>query len=168
MQQPTVCRTWAPRGQTPILYERCSHERLSVLSALVVSPQRQHLSLYFSCYPANIKADSIVSFLRWLRWQGVHRFILVLDRWSAHRAGQLTRFFEHSPCSVLAVEWLPAYSPELNPVEQVWNNAKHGELANYTPESIEALSERVNATLCALHAEQHLLRSFFATAELSL
>jgi hypothetical protein len=38
MLQPTVRRTWAPRGETPISHAWDRHDRLSVLSALTVSP----------------------------------------------------------------------------------------------------------------------------------
>ena len=40
---PTVRRTWAPRGQTPVLYHRYRHDKVS---AITVSPVRQHCGLY--------------------------------------------------------------------------------------------------------------------------
>jgi len=169
MLQPVLRRTWSIRAHTPILYEQCSHDRLSVLSALVVSPKRHHVALYFAFFPKeNIRAHNIVEFLRQLRRQGLRRFILVLDHWSVHRARKLGDFFEQSPCSVRDVQWLPTYAPELNPVEQVWNNTKYHRLANYTPETLAALSEQVNDSLFAVRGNQHLLRSFFITAELPL
>ena len=33
------------------------------------------------------------------------------------------------------VEWLPAYAPDLNPVEPAWSHTKYGDLANYVPET---------------------------------
>lgn len=41
----------------------------------------------------------------------------------------------------LHVEWLPAYARELNPAEQIWNHAKHTDLANFVPDHIVHLSK---------------------------
>ena len=46
--------------------------------------------------------------------------------------------YEGPPCLKrfarrLDVEWLPAYAPDLNPVEQVWNRCKYTDLANHIP-----------------------------------
>ena len=38
----------------------------------------------------------------------------------------------------LHVEWLPAYAPDLNPVEAMWSCTKYGDLANYTPDDLWA------------------------------
>ena len=171
MQQPLLCRTWAPRAHTPILYEQVARDKLSVISALVVSPKRHHLSLYFAIYSKNIGADVIIEFLRQLRRHGVRRFILVQDRLPAHRAKKLQRFIEQSPRSILEVEWLPTYAPKLNPVEprqRRGNNTKYHKLANFTPETMDCLYEKVDSSLLAVRDDQHLLRSFFAMAKLKL
>jgi hypothetical protein len=55
MLQPLVRRTWAPRGETPVHRTWDRHHRLSVISALTVSPNRRRLGLYFSMHDANIK-----------------------------------------------------------------------------------------------------------------
>jgi hypothetical protein len=44
---PNVRRTWAPRGQTPIVWHRHRHDRISAISAVTVSFRRQRLGLYF-------------------------------------------------------------------------------------------------------------------------
>ncbi len=46
MLTPTVRRTWAPRGTTPLLVHRYSHDKISAISAVTVRPRRQRLGLY--------------------------------------------------------------------------------------------------------------------------
>jgi len=41
-----VVKTWAPRGQTPVLHHYYRRERISVISGVSVSPQREPLGLY--------------------------------------------------------------------------------------------------------------------------
>jgi hypothetical protein len=43
---PTVRRTYAPRGETPILKSWDRHDRISAIGALTVSPKRQRLGLF--------------------------------------------------------------------------------------------------------------------------
>ena len=52
--QPVVRRTWAPKGQTPIQYSWDRHDRLSVISAITMSPVRQRFGLYFRIHRHNI------------------------------------------------------------------------------------------------------------------
>ena len=48
----------------------------------------------------------------------------------------MTRFIA-SCRSWLRVQRLPAYAPELNPVEALWGNVKGTELANRCPDTID-------------------------------
>jgi transposase len=66
----------------------------------------------------------------------------------------------------VAIAWLPAYAPELNPVEPIWNHTKSRELANYLPADVEALHEAVAFSLARTRFQQTLLRSCFGYAKL--
>ena len=45
---PLVRRSWAPRGVTPILYQRTRRrEKVSAIAALCVAPTRDLIHLYF-------------------------------------------------------------------------------------------------------------------------
>jgi transposase len=66
------------------------------------------------------------------------------------------------------VEWLPAYSPELNPVEQIWNHSKYSQLANFIPDDVAHLTEVVQDSLCVQSRQPSLLRSFFHCAKLKI
>ena len=166
MLQPVVRRTWAPRGHTPIHHSWDRRDRLSVISALTVSPQRRRIGLSFDIHDHNINADAFEAFVRWLRRQIRHGIILVLDRWSVHRSGarRLTERFG----AKVQIEWLPAYAPELNPVEQVWSHTKYADLPNYIPEDIDALAEAVIRSIEQTGCTQTLMRSFFHHARLKL
>lgn len=166
MLQPVVRRTWAPRGETPVLdcWER--HDRLSVISALTVSPERHRLGLYFDIFDHNIVADDFEEFAALVLQRIGHPITLVLDRWQVHRAGarRLQRRFGNR----VRIEWLPAYAPELNPVEQIWGHTKHSDLANYVPDNILRLGRSVAKSLRKKRSNQPLLKSFFQHAKLRI
>ena len=143
MLQPLVRRTWAPRGQTPILSEWDRRDRLSVISAITVSPRRRRLGLYFDILDHNIDTDDFETFIEHVLRRVQRRIVLVLDRYSVHRSG-VARLLRRFPKRV-QVEWLPAYAPDLNPVEQVWNRAKRVDLVNYVPDDVLALGQAAAA-----------------------
>lgn len=166
MLQPVVRRTWAPRGETPVLDCWDRRDRLSVISALTVSPQRRRLGLYFDILDHNITADDFEIFVSHLLRKLGRSITLVLDRWQVHRSGvkRLEKRFGRR----VRPEWLPAYAPELNPVEHVWGHTKHSDLANYIPPDVLRLGRSVNESLRKKRTDQSLLRSFFHAAKLRL
>lgn len=166
MLQPTVRRTWAPKGQTPIHYSWDRHDRLSVISAISMSPKRHRLGLYFDMQDTNIRADDFESFVAELLNSFPKGVILVIDRWSVHRSGVRRlkeRFFKR-----IGVEWLPAYAPQLNPVEQIWNYSKYSQLPNFIPDDIYHLENMLDGCLSYQSGQQNLIRSFFHCAKLKI
>jgi tRNA U34 5-methylaminomethyl-2-thiouridine-forming methyltransferase MnmC len=166
MLHPVVRRTWAPKGKTPIQYSWDRHDRLSVISAITLSPVRQRLGLYFSIYSHNITFVEVMAFLTTIHRCLGRRFILVLDRLSAHR--KAVRLLQAAHPDWFEVVWLPAYAPELNPVEMVWNRTKYTDLANFIPEDLHDLHQAVTTSLDNTRTQGDLIRSFFRHASLEL
>lgn len=167
LMAPLVRRTWAPVGQTPILYQRGrSHERISMIAALTVSPRRQKVGLYFSLLPnENVVTETAMTFLRRLRRQLGTPLLVVWDRLNVHRAAK-TRL--HGRNRSIHFEFLPAYAPELNPVEHFWAYLKMNPLANHAATEILELHRRATHHSRRIAADQALLRSFIAATPLSL
>lgn len=164
MLQPLVRRTWAPRGGRPVMYCWDRHDRLSVVAALSLSARRGRIGLYFATHRHNITAEEVEAFLRQVQRSLGRRLIVVLDRWSVHRKAAKAlagdeRFW---------IEWLPAYAPDLNPVEHVWNHSKYGHLANFVPEDLLDLELEFLWSVCQIRTFPELLRSFYHAADLEL
>ena len=163
--QPVSRRTWAPRGQTPVVYASARHDRLSAIGAISLSPQRR-IGVHFQFYDDNIRAPDVVRFLSQLHRQLRRPLVVVLDRWNVHRSA--IRRLQETGARWLEAEWLPAYAPELNPVEAMWSCTKHGDLANFLPEDLYDLGD---AVVDSLHRQRESLRmkkSYFQTAQLEL
>lgn len=166
MLQPVVRRTWAPQGQTPVHYSWDRRDRLSVVSAITVSPRRRRLGLYFEIHDHNIVTDDFERFVANLLRCLQRKIILVMDRWSVHRSAAKRLLRRFARC--VEVEWLPPYAPELNPDEQVWTRTKYVDLANYIPADIDDLGRAVRRSIRRTGSQQPLLRSFFKHARLKL
>jgi transposase len=167
MLQPVVRRTWAPRGQTPLLRQWDRRDRLSAISALTVAPRRRRFGLYWALYRHNTRSPEVLRLLQLLRRHLPHGFTLLWDRGRPHRATRvatwLARYVE-----TICVEWLPPYAPDLNPAEHIWSHAKHGDLANFAPADLDDLEGTVVTSLARTRAQRWLLTAFFHGAGLDL
>jgi transposase len=166
MLQPVRRRTWAPSGQTPMQKAWDRHERISAISIVCASPLQHHLSHYFQLLQENVQTEHLVWFLQQLHHHYGCRVVLIWDRYSVHRAA--ARFFAECHPDWFTFEWLPSYSPKLNPVEQSWKRTKCDDLPNFIPDNLDHLRDKVHDSQNNQHHDQVVLRSFFAYAKLSL
>lgn len=162
---PTVRRTWAPRGKTPLLRHSYRRDRISVISALTVSPCRGRLGLYARFHRNNITGVEVLGFLCNLQ-RHLHRPIVLLwDGGPIHRRRIVTEYLA-SRQSRFHVYRFPAYAPELNPDEYVWTQSKR-DLANTTPKDIDELGEDLRTALTRLGNSQELLKACLHMSTLS-
>jgi DDE superfamily endonuclease len=68
----------------------------------------------------------------------------------------------------LTVERLPAYAPELNPVEGLWANLKGVELANFAGEELVEVADAAEHGIHRVCGDQQLAWSFLAHTGLTL
>jgi transposase len=164
MLQPLRRRTWAPRGQTPLLRAWDRRDRLSVITALSLPPRNLRVGMYFEIFDHNIRTPQVVEFLKRLHRQLRRDIIVVCDRWKVHRSA--VRQLCEQGCDWLTVEWLPGYAPDLDPVEHVWNHAKYTDLPNFTPDDVQHLHRAVRRSLENQTRDPWLKNSFFRSAQL--
>jgi transposase len=167
LMAPLVRRSWSPCGLTPVFYQRTrSHQKVSVIAALCVAPDRNRVHLYFRLHPGrNINSQAVMDFLRHLVRQLRAPIILVWDRLLAHRSKKVQKFLLNTP--PLHAHFLPAYAPELNPVENVWGYLKLNPLANHAPDDLFTLTSDARSCTRSLQRNQLLLRSFLQHTPLS-
>jgi hypothetical protein len=140
MLTPTVRRTLAPRGKTPILKSGDRHDRSSAISAVTVSPRRRRLGLYSHLPPddANAHGEDTVAFLKPLRRHLPGPMAVPRDRGNIHDRSKVVRAYLAGRPEVVT-EKFPGYAPGTNPDERVWEPTKHGRLSNFTPEGTAEL-----------------------------
>jgi putative transposase len=161
MMLPVLRRTWAPRGATPTITVRArSHEKVSGIGALVVSPHRRQFTLALALYPdRNIRGPQVLRFLRHLARHLRGPIVLIWDRGRSHKHALVTAWLDAHPR--WHVVWFPPYAPELNPVELLWSYLKYGRLANLTPDTVQDIQAAVSRERQRLARRPELLRSFF-------
>jgi len=157
-----VARTWAPRGQTPVIQYSFNWKQLSAVAGLTF------WRFYFRFFPGTIRAAQLLEFLQALRTQLRSRPLLIIwDGLNTHKSLLVRRWLEAQQGAV-QIEFLPPYAPELNPVEQIWNYLKNREIANLCAANIAEVSDLARRRLKSMQRRLSLVRSFWEQAELAL
>jgi putative transposase len=110
-------------------------------------------------HPGGIKGPHIVRFLNALRRHRRKRVILVWDGLPAHRSARVQQALQKHR-SWLATVRLPAYAPELNPVEPLWDHLDDTALANTPIDDLSRLRRRVHAAVDHVRHRPALGRGF--------
>jgi transposase len=131
---PTVVRTYAPVGQTPILNEHLSHDHLSVMSGITLEG-----SLLMIERDRAFKGPDVVRFLKHALSQIPGKLLVIWDGSPIHRSKAVKEFLAEGAASRVRLEQLPAYAPELNPDEGIWKHLKCVELKNLCCQNIAEL-----------------------------
>lgn len=158
-ERPCRCRTWAPRGQTPVLQY---HFRWNTLSAAAGITWR---SFYFRLYRGTIRSPQVIDFLRRLLLQIPGRLLVIWDGLPQHRSRRV-RDFVAAQRGRLTLEHLPAYAPELNPVEYLWGHWKTHEIPNLCPADLWELGWHARRALRRMQRRPRLVAAFWKQAGL--
>jgi transposase len=169
MLSPTVRRTMAPRGKTPILVCSDKHDRISVISAITLSPRALRVGLHFMLLGdnENFHGEEVVLFLRQLKGEVGGPWAVVWDRNNIHSRSRVVKAWLTDHPEVV-VEDFPSHAPDTNPDEEVWSWTKYGRLCNLAPADVVELRQHVWDALVALKRQPQLLTSFILHARIPL
>ena len=157
--RPTRVRTWAPRGQTPILQETFNWKSLSIIGGLAL------WRFYFQIQAGSIKSPQVIGFLRHLQRHVRGKILILWDGAPIHRS-VLVRDYVASTRGRIQIERLPAYAPELNPAEYMWGHLKSHEIANLLVTKAWELSFEATAALRRMRRRPCIIAASYHQAEL--
>lgn len=140
-------------------------QRLSGIGLVLTTPTARRLRWFLTFHRGSIRSAHLVRFLKALRRHRRRRVLLLWDRLPAHRS-RLTQNALQEHCRWLSVEWLPAYAPELNPVEPLWAYLDSTVLANTPHDNLQDLRRRVRGGLGDVQRHAHLGRGFLKYTKL--
>jgi transposase len=160
-QRPTRIRTWAPCGETPQLTFNFNWKTLSAVAGVSL------YQFYFKLIEGAVKAPHIVAFLRQLQARIGRPLLVIWDGLGAHKS-RVVREFVAGTAGAIRLASLPAYAPELNPVEYLWGHWKHHEIPNLCAATLALLSHHARQALRRMQKRPSLVKAFWIQAELSL
>ncbi len=159
--QEPLARTWAPKGQRPIL-RRLESERRGVSTAVGLTLSGK---IYKRHFKGGMKSEQVIEALKHLQHYLHEPWILIWDGASIHTSGKTETYLAAHP--EIIVEPLPAYAPDLNPEEYCHGNVKQ-HLKNATPDTIREVCDLLDRGFARLRHRPDLLLNFVHHAGLSV
>jgi len=160
---PSVVKTYAPRGNTPLLDVWQTRDHLSTMGAL--TPEGKVYSLVRE---ESLNGLHTIAFLVHLMRQVGDRLLVIWDNSPIHRRAEVQAFLAEQTHQHIFVEALPSYAPDLNPVEWLCQHIKNVELRNLTCLDLEQLHMELHLALGRMRQRPEILQSFFEAAGLYL
>jgi putative transposase len=171
--RPPKARTWSKRGHTPVVAVTARGSgRVSVAGLIAVRPgHRSRLFFRMRVHhghkgePKGLSEADYMNLLRQAHIQLQAPIVLVWDNLNTHTSKAMRTFIDAQPW--LTVIRLPAYTPELNPVEGVWANVKNN-LGNLAARSIDQVAATTRTLLKRIQYRPDLIDGFVAGTGLTL
>jgi transposase len=151
--------TWGVKGQTPVVRSTGQRSSVNMISAVSAGG-----ALRFLLTKSKVNGSVFVEFLKRLIHNAAKPIFLILDGGSYHRSRPVKEYVAGLG-GRLQLFFLPPYSPELNPDEQVWNYVKHHGAAKAALRSGKELKQFVMARLRSLQKMPWTIRMFFLTPD---
>lgn len=170
--RPARARTWAPRGRTPIVKVTGKGSgRISIAGLTCYQPGRRSRLIYRTMVHKGRKGEKkgfreadFAALLDAAHQQLGGPIVLVWDNLGGHISTAMRTLIAARPW--LRVYTLPAYAPELNPVEKVWSHLKRG-LANLAASNVTNLAKLAKTRLKKMQYTDGLVDGFFKATGLS-
>jgi transposase len=147
--------TWAPIGQTPIIKTTGRRQKINCISA--ISNQGK---LRFMLFEEKFTALVFIDFLKRLLHKQTQPITLIVDGHRTHFTKAVKEFMEAKKGN-LKIYALPPYSPERNPDELVWNNAKQKVAKKKHTPTKKTFMETVENTMIEIQKKPTLIKAFF-------
>jgi transposase len=151
--------TWAPVGQTPVVRTAGARYRWNMISAVSARGDMR-----FMLTAKSVTAKVFVEFLRRLITGAKRPVYLIVDGRPSHRSSIVREFLRRNEGRI-RLFYLPPYSPELNPDEQVWREVKSHGGGRKTVASKQELKQHLLRALRQLQRAPHKIRVAFQTPE---
>ena len=152
-------RTWAPKGQTPILKHRFTWKNASIIAGITQN------SFYFNTCDGAARSPNVIAFLKHLRRHIKRKLLIIWDGVPTHRSTLVRNYIDSTGAGII-VHRLPAYAPELNPAEFIFGYLKERKIPNFCPDSIHETKKVARAGLRSMRQNPLLVKSFWKGAKL--
>ena len=152
-----MVRTYAPRGQPPILRVPLSRDHLSAIGALTADGR-----VLLRVATRALRGPDVVRFLRHLLQHVAGKLLVLWDGASIHRSQPVKEFLAAGAAERLHLEPLPTYAPELNPAEGIWRYLKRVELKNVCCHALWELREEFRLAVARLRHKRAVLQGCLA------
>ncbi len=152
----TAGRSWSPVGRTPVVEGTGQRFGANVISAI---SNKGHLQ--FRVFKDKFVAKVFIDFLhRLIRQSNGQKIILILDGHPVHRSKKVKAWVQ-AHADQIELQFLPGYSPELNPTELLNQDVKTNSLGRRRPHTQDQMIGDTRSYLRSTQRKPQLVARYF-------
>lgn len=146
--------TWGKIGETPVVKDSGGRFGFKLISAVSARGD-----MHFDVIEDRMNSEKFIAFLEKLRNDVNCPVFIIADNARYHHSKKVQEFLAMQSGEIM-MAFLPAYSPELNPDEQVWNHAK-ADVGKRTIRSKDDMERIIMSAMQVIQSKAGLIKSFF-------
>ena len=154
--------TYAPKGQTPVLTTDAKFYTKVSVSAIITIDGNLFYDVRMN---ESFKSMATVRLLKNASKAFKNRLFLLWDNATIHKSQIIKDFLQQQQDDKtkydVYVGFIPTYSPELNPIEQLWGYIKNVLLKNIFCKTVKELKEKVTQALETVKKNKKIITNFF-------
>ncbi len=160
-QHGSRCRMWVPpEDKDPVVLHHPTRRSVGYFGAVRLRDGK----LLCRREEDRFNGETFYAFLKDLRVRSSRarrRVVLIIDNAGYHHA-KLHRDWREEHAAEFSLEFLPPYSPELNPIERIWKLTRRECLHNCYFPSLEAITQAVELQFAKWATPNNVLRRLSA------
>ena len=153
--QDQIGRSYAPRGQTPVVVRTAKRISQSMISAV-----SNRGLMRFMLYEGALNADQFIAFLRRLSRDAGQTVFLIVDNLKVHHASKVKTWVAAHRHEI-ELFYLPAYAPDHNPDEYLNNDLKQKLRQQPQPATKDQLLKSTRVVLRAIQRSPARIQANF-------
>jgi transposase len=153
--QDQIGRSYAPKGQTPVVARTAKRITQSMISAV-----SNRGLMRFMFYEGALNADRFIAFLRRLAKDAGQKVFLIVDNLKVHHAAKVKTWVA-AHTHEIELFYLPAYAPDHNPDEYLNNDLKQKLRLQPQPATKDELIKNTRAVLRAIQRSPRRIQGYF-------
>jgi transposase len=153
-------RSYAPEGQTPVVYKTAKKLKLNMISAVTNKGE-----LRFMTYSSAMTQLKFILFLARLIQSGEGKVFFITDNLRVHHGKRVKAWAEEHKDRI-ELFFIPAYSPELNPDEYLNRDLKTNVHGKQTPRTKEDLKANLMGFMRRLQKTPARILQYFKSSKL--
>lgn len=148
-------RSYGRRGQTPVIPGTGQRFGCNLISTVT-----NRGTLRFMVFHGRFSAPVLLAFLHRLIRSARRTVYVILDRHPVHRSVKVQKWLARRTAHI-RLFWLPPYSPELNPDENLNNDVKANAVGRRRPTDRRDMMADVRGYLRSTQKQPHIVKQYF-------
>jgi transposase len=164
-QIPSVHKTWAPKGRTPIIRHHLVRKQVHMMAGVVCRPDGTDCDVIFYMQPESINSWSAMAFLDALHEEIEGPLVVLWDGLSVHHS-KIVKDHVRANQDWLRTERLPSYAPELNPPEYLFSALRAKDMGKFCAETIEQIADKLETAADRIGNQTNIVQGFLKASSL--